>query len=306
MRARALPAARRIFRDTRPVDLVTGLETAVIGALGGLAGGLFGTGGGIIVIPLLTILFGSDPNAFQAASLISAIFVSAGAIPRHVRAKAIHWRFAGHAAAASLVTVMLGVWLSSAITNPIVIERIFAGFLAYVAAFEGWKIIRARRAAGAVRPDQADDPKAAEPAPASTARDARVEPQASLIGGVMGIIAGLLGLGGGVVAVPLIRGLTKFPLRDAIATSSAMIIVTVVVAAVLKVGSISIMEPPPGTTAQDRVAYTLMLAGLLAPGGLLGARIGAQLMHKLPLKPLAAAFAIVCLILAVRMARIGA
>ena len=285
---------------------MTGLETAVIGALGGLAGGLFGTGGGIIVIPLLTILFGSDPNAFQAASLISAIFVSAGAIPRHVRAKAIRWRFAGHAAAASLVTVMLGVWLSSAITDPLVIERIFAGFLAYVAAFEAWKIVHARRAAGAVRPDQADDPKAAEPAPGATARDARVEPQASVIGGVMGIIAGLLGLGGGVVAVPLIRVLTRIPLRDAIATSSAMIIVTVMVAAVLKVGSLSIMEPPPGTTAQDRVAYTLILAALLAPGGLLGARLGAQLMHKLPLKPLAAAFAVVCLVLAVRMARIGA
>lgn len=288
------------------MDLVTGLETAVIGALGGLAGGLFGTGGGIIVIPLLTIVYGSDPNAFQAASLISAIFVSAGAIPRHVRAKAIRWRFAMHAAGASLVTVMLGVWLSSAITNPVVIERIFAAFLAYVAAFEAWKIIQARRAAGAVRPDQADDPRAAEPAHSEAAHDTRVEPQASLIGGVMGIMAGLLGLGGGVVAVPLIRALTRFPLRDAIATSSAMIIVTVVVAAVLKVGSIYIMEPPPGSTPQDRLTYVLILAGLLAPGGLIGARIGAQLTHRLPLKPLAAAFAIVCLVLAVRMAGLGA
>ena len=295
------------------MDLVTGIETAVVGALGGLAGGLFGVGGGIIVIPLLTILFGSDPNAFQAASLISAIFVSAGAIPRHVRARAIHWRFAMHAAAASLVTVMLGVWLSNAITSPIVIERIFAAFLAYVAAFEAWKIIQARRA-GPVRPDQADDPSIAAtapstPAPAATATPidaARVEPQASIIGGIMGLMAGLLGLGGGVVAVPLIRGLTRFPLREAIATSSAMIIVTVVVAAALKVGSIYLMDPPPGTTAQDRLAYTLILAGLLAPGGLVGARIGAQLMHRLPLKPLAAAFAIVCLLLAVRMARLGA
>lgn len=288
------------------MDLASVMETLVIGALGGLAGGLFGTGGGIIVIPLLTIVFGSDPNAFQAASLISAIFVSAGAIPRHVRAKAIHWRFAMHAAAASLVTVMLGVWLSNAITNPIVIERIFAVFLAYVAAFEAWKIMQARRAAGAVRPDEADHPSAAAPSPAEPAQDARIEPQAGIIGGIMGIMAGLLGLGGGVVAVPLIRGLTRFPLRDAIATSSAMIIVTVVVAAALKVGSIYVMEPPPGSTAQERLTYTLMLAGLLAPGGLIGARIGAQLMHKLPLKPLAAAFAIVCLVLAIRMARLGA
>lgn len=288
------------------MDLVTGFETAIIGALGGLAGGLFGVGGGIIVIPLLTIVLGSDPNAFQAASLISAIFVSAGAIPRHVRAKAIHWRFAMHAAGASLVTVMLGVWLSSAITNPVVIERIFAAFLAYVAAFEAWKIIQARRAAGAVRPDQADHPAAAAAEPAEPARDASVEPQAGIIGGIMGIMAGLLGLGGGVVAVPLIRGLTRLTLRDAIATSSAMIIVTVVVAAALKVTSIYLMEPPPGTTAQDRLTYTLILAGLLAPGGLVGARIGAQLMHRLPLKPLAIAFAVVCLVLAFRMARLGA
>ena len=288
------------------MDLTSVIETIIIGLLGGLAGGLFGVGGGIIVIPLLTIVFGSDPNAFQAASLISAIFVSAGAIPRHVRAKAIHWRFAMHAAGASLVTVMLGVWLSNAITNPVVLERIFAVFLAYVAAFEAWKIIQARRTAGAVRPDQADHPSAAAPATADPAGDARVGPQASIIGGIMGIMAGLLGLGGGVVAVPLIRAMTRFPLRDAIATSSAMIIVTVVVAAVLKVGSIYIMDPPPGVTAQERLTYTLILAGLLAPGGLVGARIGAQWMHKLPLKPLAAAFAIVCLLLAIRMARLGA
>ena len=288
------------------MDAASVIETIVIGALGGVAGGLFGVGGGIIVIPLLTIVFGSDPNAFQAASLISAIFVSAGAIPRHVRAKAIHWRFALHAAAASLVTVMLGVWLSNAITNPVVLERIFAVFLAYVAAFEAWKIIQARRAAGSVRPDEADHPSAAAPAPEGAPRDSRVEPQAGIIGGVMGIMAGLLGIGGGTVAVPLMRALTRFPLRDAIATSSAMIIVTVVVAATLKVGSIYLMEPPPGSTPRDRLAYTLMLAALLAPGGLLGARIGAQWMHKLPLKPLAAAFAIVCLVLAIRMARLGA
>jgi uncharacterized membrane protein YfcA len=288
------------------MDFVTGTETVIIGILGGFAGGLFGTGGGIIVIPLLTIVFGSDPHCFQAASLISAIFVSAGAIPRHVRAKAIHWRFAMHAAVASLVTVALGVWLSSIITNPIVIERIFAIFLAYVAAFEAWKIIQARRA-GPVRPDQADDPAMhADPGATAAAADGRVEPQAGVIGGIIGVMAGLLGLGGGVVAVPLIRGLTRFPLREAIATSSAMIIVTVVVASVLKVGSIYYMEPPPGETSHDRLMYTLILAGLLAPGGLAGARIGAQLMHRLPLRPLATAFALICLMLAIRMARIGA
>jgi uncharacterized membrane protein YfcA len=64
------------------------------------------------------------------------------------------------------------------------------------------------------------------------------------------------------------------------------------------------MEPPPGSTPLERLKYTLILAALLAPGGLIGARIGAQWMHKLPLKPLAAAFAVVCLILAVRMARL--
>ena len=63
---------------------------------------------------------------------------------------------------------------------------------------------------------------------------------------------------------------------------------------------------PRGSTPQDRLTYVLILAGLLAPGGLIGARIGAQLTHRLPLKPLAAAFAIVCLVLAVRMAGLGA
>lgn len=272
------------------MDAVGAAEAAAIGLAGGVAGGVFGVGGGVIMIPLMTIAFGTDPHLYQAASLATAIAISAGSIPRHIRAGAIDVRFAARASVVSLVTVALGVWISNRIDSPVVLERIFAAFLAYVAASELW---------GAVRHAARDRAPGADGAPSPATRPTAAV--ASLVGGIMGLLAGLLGLGGGVVAVPLLRTLGRFPIRQAIATSAAMVLLTVLVGAVLKMASLWTL-PHEGMTPSERLSQGLVLAALLAPGGLIGARFGAQLTHRLPLRPLTAGFAAICLMLALRMA----
>lgn len=269
------------------MDSSTLFISIVIGSVGGLFGGLFGIGGGIIIIPLLTMAQGSNPHLYQAASLVAALGVSLGSIPRHIRAKAIRWTFAWRTIPLSIVAVGIGVWISNSLHDPLWLERLFALFLMYVAVAE---LIRRFGAhpehdGGLEKPERTG------------------WGIAGIVGTMMGLLAGLLGIGGGVIAVPLMRVVNRFPLRVTIATSAFMILPTVIAGVVLKYSTLASVRTPAG----DLISLTeaLWLAGALAPGAVVGAMIGAALVHKLPQRQLAIAFALLCAFLSIRMIGIG-
>lgn len=256
----------------------------LVGAIGGLLGGLFGIGGGLVIIPLLTMASGSNPHLYQAASLVAALMVSAGSLPRHIRAKAIRWNFALRTVPFSLAFVGGGIALGNALPNPHWLERIFAIFLIYVALAEIWHRIRAN----------SHDGLPAQPKPERLGWL-----PAGVVGGAMGTLSGLLGIGGGVIAVPMMRSVNRFDIRTTIATSAFLVLPTVIAAVLLKFATLSRVTTPQG--APISISQALWLAGALAPGAYLGAIVGASLVHKIPMKRLAIAFAILCAILALRM-----
>lgn len=274
-----------------PVDTETLIISILIGAAGGLLGGLFGIGGGIIIIPLLTMAQGSNPHLYQAASLVAAIAVSLGSIPRHIRARAIRWHFAWKTIPISLVAVAIGVWISNSITDPQLLERIFAAFLLYVAAAELLQRMRANKEEG--------------PPGKSTVTPLEHTgwKPAAIVGSLMGSLAGMLGVGGGVIAVPLMRVVNGFSLRVTIATSAFLVLPTVVAGALMKYSTLSLVHSPAGDPLT--MTQALWLAAALAPGAFFGAMFGASLVHRLPQKQLAVAFAILCVLLSIRMAGIG-
>ncbi len=267
------------------LDFTTLLITIAIGCIGGIFGGLFGVGGGIVIIPLLTLAQGSNPQLYQAASLVAAFLVSLGSIPAHVRAKAIQWTFAWRTIPISICAVAVGVYISNSITSPVVLERIFAVFLLYVAAAEVWA--RLKPSSHASTTQSAEQPARTGWKPAA------------IVGSLMGILAGLLGVGGGVIAVPLMRSVNHFSLRTTIATSAFMVLPTVIAGAILKFSTLSEVVDPQGNPITMNAA--LWLAAALAPGAYLCARVGASLVHKLPAKHLAVAFALLCVALSIRM-----
>lgn len=263
-----------------PLNLLAILAT---GLLAGTLGGLLGVGGSTVMIPGLTLLLGYQQHLYQAAAMIANIAVSIPAALRHHRAgllvpQALKWMLPG-----GLVLVLVGVWVSnwpifSGAQGGLWLGRVLAVFLIYVS------IVNAMRLSGAaaVREQQAA---------------AQVTPLRSLTAGsLMGWMAGLLGIGGGAVAVPLQQVLLKLPLRQSIANSSAIICVSAGVGSVYKTATLGQHDTSPWTG--------LLLAGLLAPTCWIGGQLGASLMHRLPTRPIRIAFIALMLVSAWKMAAI--
>ena len=260
------------------------LWIAVIGLLAGLLGGMLGVGGSVIMIPGLTLALGYDQHLYQASAMLANVAVSVPAALRHHRAGAIVpaalWRVLPWA----LVTVLLGVAASNLAVfrgadGGLWLGRVLAGFIVYVI------YVNLRRLLG----DSDEEREAGSRPGLSVGRCA-------LVGGAMGGSAGLLGIGGGALAVPLQHLCLGLKLRSAIATSSALICVTATVGAAYKLGTLG----DHGSTWQQGVQTAL----LLAPTAWIGGRIGAGWTHRLPLRQVRGAFVVLMAVAVVKMAAV--
>ena len=107
-------------------------------------------------------------------------------------------------------------------------------------------------------------------------------PRMTLVGSMMGTSAGLLGIGGGGLAVPMQQMLLKLPLRNCIANSSAIICVSAAIGAIYKNATLG----QHGADWHQSVTIALMLSATAVIGG----RLGASLTHKLPLRAVRVVF----------------
>jgi uncharacterized membrane protein YfcA len=108
-----------------------------------------------------------------------------------------------------------------------------------------------------------------------------------------GFISGLLGIGGGIVAVPLQRRFMHMPLTIAIANSTALIAATALFGLAMKNYA---YFHEHGT-----VAAPFQLAALLAPSAIVGSLLGARLTHRLPISTLRGLFIVLLIVAAIRM-----
>lgn len=234
-----------------------------LGLFAGSVGGLVGLGGSIIIIPVLTLFMHRDQHLSQAAAMIVNIFVALPAAFRHHQAEAIRWDVMVRMLPFGIVFILLGVELSNQADGQ-VLQKMFGGFLLYVILFKVLKRYRNRHA--------------------RSREWARVGwMPASAAGGLMGFFAGLLGIGGGPIAVPLLQRICSLPLREGIATSSAVISVTSVVGAARKNAALSSLTDSAGVSLGLHFSDSLWIAACLAPTATLGALFGAGLTHTLPL-----------------------
>jgi uncharacterized membrane protein YfcA len=109
-----------------------------------------------------------------------------------------------------------------------------------------------------------------------------------------GFTGGLMGIGGGAVAVPGQQILLKMPLRNAIANSAATIASVSWLGAIAKNISVSVQHT---ATWQQ----SLLLAACLAPTAMIGSFVGARRTHTLRLGWLRVAFALLMFVSAGKM-----
>ena len=270
---------------------------ALIGLLAGTLGGLLGVGGSVITIPGMAILFGTGENQhlYQAAAMTANLAVALPAAARHKKAGALRPKVLRWMLPATMAFIVVGVLASNLPIFSVEdggegglwLGRILAIFMVYVIAVNVRKLLRSKEKKAA---DWAREPKTT---PA----------RCGAVGVVMGFAAGLMGIGGGALAVPLQQTLVKLPFRNAIANSSFVMVFSAGIGAILKLTTLN--QHYPTTLDADPAWQTaLLLALILAPTAIIGASVGAKLTHTLRPRYVRIAFILMMIAAAYKMAAI--
>jgi uncharacterized membrane protein YfcA len=248
------------------------LALLVIGLLAGLVGGLLGVGGGVVMIPALALIlgdaFGQDSfHVYNLAAITTAIFLSIPATVRHTRAKAVVYPLLPGILPLAIVGVAAGVWVAGQLVGDQTrtLKRIFGVFLELVVIIGVFQEWRARQG----------EPHLCRACPMPRRRTLI----GLLVGLPSGFIAGLLGVGGGIWAVPSQTLLLGVRLRNAIATSTVMIIG---VGLATSIGQSYMLSRLAHSPPLHQVGWWLAL--WLTPGALIGGWCGADLTHRLPIR----------------------
>ena len=220
--------------------------------------------------------------------MIVNFFVVVPAMTQHRRAGAIDIATVRRLVPLAVVAVLVGVGVSElgvfAGPGEASLRLLFGVFLFLVA---GYDLYRAARRNGKANKTTSTNPP----------RDDRPHrfgwSAAAMVSIPTGLVAGLLGVGGGILAVPLQRRFLRIPIRNAIANSATIIIATSLVGATAKNYAYY--------WDHDRALDAFRLAMILIPTAMIGSLIGSRLTHQLPLRVVKIAFFLLMLIAAARL-----
>lgn len=255
------------------------VEYMVFGLFGGMIGGLLGIGGSVGIIPLATIFISPDKQQLQCAAMLCNVAVASTAYRRYLMAGKIEWTFARRIVPAAIVFVLAGV-AASTVIDASSFRVMFAAFLMVVA-------VREFRLLAIGSEHSPDDARELSPA------------RGAGIGAIMGFLSGLLGIGGGVVGVPLMRAWARIPMKRAVVTSVCTMVPLAMVGATMK--SITLWNTPvdangatmsklavesaaaastaapSATTPSNALVPALIIAACLIPTAMIGSWIGATI-----------------------------
>ncbi len=257
----------------------------------GLFGSLLGLGGGILIVPLLTFGFGLPFREAVGVSLVCVIVTSSAAagvyLERHLANLRLGMLLEVFTASGALVGGLVAFLLP---------DRVLAGLFAILLTYTGVTMLQrgskaAREDAGRVEPGEdpagpRDTPGAFRAALAGPGyRPARLG--AGVGGSVFaGLVSALLGVGGGIVKVPLMHLVMGVPLKVATATSNLMIGVTAAASAIVYL---------------MRGGIDPLVAGPTAVGVFAGAMLGSRVVQRIDLRVLRFLFVAVLALTAIQM-----
>jgi uncharacterized membrane protein YfcA len=269
-----------------------GLLMLAGGAVAGLFGSLLGLGGGILIVPLLTLGFGRPLREAVAVSLVCVIATSSAAAGAYLRSRLANLRLG---MVLTLFTT-LGALVGGVVAF-LLPERVLTAGFALLLAYVAFSMVRGRDDAGPTGVAAAGSTAVdVIPSRIVQATESLAGPGYSIRGLVpasaasvgAGVVSALLGIGGGAVNVPTMHLIMGVPLRVAAATSNLMIGVTAVASAIVYFA---------------RGAIDPYIAGPTVVGVFVGATIGARISGRVDVRVLRWLFVIVLVWTSIQMAR---
>jgi uncharacterized membrane protein YfcA len=246
-----------------------------LGLATGLAAGMFGIGGGILLVPILTLLLSSYGLGGEhvvhvaiATSLATILFTSISSVYAHHLRGAVRWPVA------ALLTpgLLLGAWLGPRIASSLSTTALSALFGLFACA-------------SALHIRYGPRPHASRELPGW--------PGMSLFGVTLGTASGVIGGGGGFLAIPFMAA-CNVPLHNAVATSAAL---GVPIALAGTLSNIYHGWQVPGLP-EHSLGY-VYLPALVAVGvaSVVAAPLGARIAHRMNVSDLRRMFALLLLTL---------
>ncbi|MDH3605996.1 MAG: sulfite exporter TauE/SafE family protein [Acidimicrobiia bacterium] len=239
---------------------------AVLGLGAGIIGGLFGVGGGVLIVPGLVLWLHLEQRAAGATSLATIVATAAAGVTRFAIDGSVAFDTAGMLFVGAAMGALGGARVAGRIPN----YWLARGFVALLTA----SILRLTLGGGG---GEGTDPLVtglAEPA------------SLIAVGLLAGLLSATLGIGGGVIFVPAIVALTGVEQQVGSGTSLAVILPTVIIGSSIHARA-------------GRVTWSIAIpAGL---GGIVGGLAGAQVALGLPEFTLRRMFAAFLVVVAFRM-----
>jgi uncharacterized membrane protein YfcA len=237
----------------------------VIGLFVGAFGTLIGAAGGFILVPILLFLYPEDaPSAITSITLTVAFFNALSGSVAYSRLKRIDYRSGLIFAVPAVIGAIIGASITSLLSRNI-FQIIFGAVLIIAAAYLLVRPIR----------NQTPSPAAGHTRRSITDRHGNFYSYSySRVLGIfislgVGLLSGLLGIGGGIIHVPLLTQVLNFPVHIATATSHFVVAISTFSAVITHI-------------VTGEYASGVLRAVILSAGAIIGAQFGARVSHRVP------------------------
>lgn len=276
-------------REVIFLDITQTVEILLISVFAGVVGSLLGLGGGIIVTPALTLIFGIDIQYAIGASIISVIATSSGSAIAYIKDGITNLRVGMFLEIATTIGAITGAFVSGLLSATAL--YIIFGLLLLYSAFNMIKKVGSEFLTN-VKPDPLATKLNLHDSYYDKSLRQTVDYQVANVPagfGVMygaGIASGLLGIGSGAFKVMALDVFMKMPLKVSSATSNLMMGVTAAASATVYLFQGDIQPA---------------IAAPVAIGVLVGATLGTRIMQRLKSKVIRIIFIPVILYVAFQM-----
>lgn len=251
----------------------------ILGAVAGLTAGLFGVGGGLVIVPTLLWVFtsrGIDHSVVMhlavGTSLATIIVTSISSVYAHNKHKAVQWGLFLKLTPG----IVIGAWIGAVVADQLSsvwLQRVFAVFVFFVASHLVLDVDFGKH------------------------RDLPGRIGMALAGAVIGMVSTIVGIGGGSMTVPYLHW-NGVGIRNAVATSSACGLPIAVAGTIGFIvtgwGEVGLPDGSSGYVYWSAMPWIVAATFIFAP-------IGARLAHSLPTKILRRLFAILLFVVGVKL-----
>ncbi len=248
---------------TTSTDIGWSMVPAMIGAgvAAGFLAGMLGMGGGVLKITCMLLLFNLDIFFVRAISLVTMFCSSSSALWHHLKQRTILWPLTRPMLVLSIPGAVLGALLGNSLKGAILVHLFgfFVIFLAFNTLALAFGDPKERLMKEARQNNIKGEHPSADPGYIS-----------AVIGALHGVVCGLLGVSGGVIATPMQQILLHVPMRNAIANTLVVSTVVTAVASALVLWT--------GVDRGDFLLSQVIFVDLFIGGGAtIGAPLGVRL-----------------------------